>query len=444
MNETAPPQLVHWLRRSAPYVACHRGRSFVVAVGGEALEDGSLPALVHDLALLASLGVRLVLVPGARPQIEQRLRERGAEIRYAGGRRITDDAALAAVKEAVSLVRTEIEALASMGLPNSPGGTGRMAVAAGNFVTARPVGVRDGVDHLHTGEVRRVDTGAIGARLDDGALVLVTPIGYSPTGEVFNLHSEDVAIAVARALQADKLLWLTEGAVLQDPQGQLIHELTVEEARRLLEEDQTQGLPAERRRLLGGAVEACLGGVPRVHLLDRHTDGALLLELFTRDGVGTLLMDRPFETLRRAQPGDVGGIMELIGPVEQEGMLVRRSREMLEAGIESFTVIEREGAVIGCAALMPVPEGGSAEIACFVVHPDYRGGERGDQLLRRLERQARGAGLGELFVLTTRTAHWFQERGFGPGRPEDLPESRRALYDRSRNSRVYVKRLGSG
>lgn len=443
MNETAAPQLVHWLRRSAPYVSCHRGRSFVVAVGGEVLEDGSLPALVHDLALLASLGVRLVLVPGARPQIERRLRERGAEIRYAGGRRITDDAALAAVKEAVSLVRTEIEALASMGLPNSPGGAGRMAVASGNFVTARPVGVRDGIDHLHTGEVRRVDTGAIRARLDDQALVLVTPIGYSPTGEVFNVYSEDVAIAVARALQADKLLWLTEGEALQDAHGQLIHELTVEEARRLLE-DAAAPMPAERRRLLAGAIEACLGGVPRVHLLDRRTDGALLLELFTRDGVGTLLMDRPFESLRRARPGDVGGITELIGPVEQQGMLVRRSRDMLEAGIEAFTVIEREGAVIGCAALLPAPEGGAAEIACFVVHPDYRGGERGDQLLRRLERQALGAGIPELFVLTTRTAHWFQERGFEPGQPEDLPGSRRALYDRSRNSRVYVKRLGRG
>ena len=439
--DTQVPQLVHWLRESAPYFSCHRDRTFVVAFGGEALEDGSLPSLVHDLALVASLGVRLVLVPGARPQIEERLGRHGAELHYVNGRRITDDQALLCVKEAVSLVRMEIEALLSMGLPNSPASDRRMPVASGNFVTARPVGVRDGVDHLHTGEVRRVDTDAIRRRLDDRALVLVPPIGYSPTGDVFNLYSEDVAFAVARALRADKLLLLAEGDRLRDPEGDVVRELTVEDVRRLLR-DGGAGMSPELAQLLQGALDACLGGVRRVHLLDRRTDGALLLELFTRDGVGTLLMARPFETMRRAVTEDVGGILELITPLQQDGTLARRSREMLETGIERFTVIDREGTVIACAALIPAPDAPVAELACFVVHSEYRGGERGDHLLERMERQARSAGMEALFVLTTRTAQWFQERGFRPAGPDDLPPSRRALYDRVRNSRVYIKRLG--
>lgn len=437
MSEDDLARLVRWFRQSSPYINAHRGRTFVVAFGGEALEDGGLPALVHDLALLNSLGIRLVLVPGARPQIERRLRERGAELRYVNGLRVTDDEALACVKEAVGTVRVELEALLSMGLANSPMAGQRLRVVSGNVVTARPLGVRDGVDYRHTGEVRRIDTEALCERLDDGAVVLISPLGYSPTGEIFNLHAEEVAIAVARNLRADKLLILQEGELPRDAGGRLIREMTTEEATRELAPSPHLGDDA--RRLLRGAVEACQGGVRRVHLLDRRVDGALLMELFTRDGVGTLVTARAFESMRQANVNDVGGILELIEPLERDGTLVRRSRERLETEIVHFTVMAREGTVVACAALYPMADAPMAEIACVAVHPDYQGGGRGDLLLRELERQARGRGLNALFVLTTRTAHWFQERGFEPVAPSALPASRQELYNYRRNSRVFLR-----
>ncbi|HET8700054.1 MAG TPA: amino-acid N-acetyltransferase [Nitrococcus sp.] len=434
-----PIQFVSWFRHSSPYIHTHRGRTFVVAFGGETVADGTLPALIHDLALLSSLGVRLVLVPGGRPQIEQRLRARDCTIRYVNGLRITDELALTCVKEAVATIRVEIEALLSMGLANSPMAGLRIRVASGNFVTARPVGIREGIDYLHTGEVRRVDGEAIRQRLDDGAVVLIGPLGYSPTGEVFNLYSEDVALAAAREIRADKLLFLQEGARVLDSAGALVREMTTEEVQLYLHAHPE--LAPDLQRLLMGTIEACRSGVRRVHLLAGAVDGALLLELFTRDGVGTLITARPFEVTRPAAIDDIGGILELIEPLERDGTLVRRSRERLETEIGHFTVIVREGAVIACAALYIMPDAAMAELACLVVHPEYRGGERGDALLRRLERAAQMQGVRALFVLTTRSAHWFQERGFQPASLQELPAARQILYNFRRNSRVFIKPL---
>ncbi|MEX0731387.1 MAG: amino-acid N-acetyltransferase [Aquisalimonadaceae bacterium] len=429
---------VQWFRQSAPYINAHRGRTFVISVGGEALADPTVAGLVHDVALLNSLGVRVVLVTGARPQIEERLRARGADMRYHGGLRITDDAALACVKEAAGAVRVEIEALLSMGVANSPMAGFRVQVASGNFVTARPLGVRDGVDYAHTGEVRRVDAGAIRERLGAGCVVLALPLGYSPTGEVFNLAAEDVALEIARALRADKLLYLTEGDLFQHDGGEMIREMDLHEASRL-----SSRLPdtGEAYRLLAGAIRACQAGVRRVHLLNRHVDGCLLQELFTRDGVGTLVAGDNFESIRRATVDDVGGILELIEPLEREGILVWRSREQLETGIGEYIVVERDGMIIACAALCPHVGEQMAELACFAIHEDYRGSQRGDALLRHVERDALRQGVNYLFVLTTRTAHWFQERGFEPASLDALPMERRALYNLKRNSRVFIKEL---
>lgn len=440
MNPEDCGQYVRWFRQSSPYINAHRERTFVVAFGGEAVADERFANLIHDLALLSSLGVRLVLVPGARPQIEARLREQGAEIRYVNGLRLTDAAALRGVKDAVGAVRVEIEALLSMGVANSPMAGFRIQVASGNFVTARPVGVRGGVDYEHTGEVRRIDGEAIRERLARGDVVLLSPLGYSPTGEIFNLHAEDVAFAVARELQADKLLFLLEGGPLQDRDGQLIRELTVGEAERCLQE-RGQDLGEPMCRLLSASVQACRQGVRRIHLLDRHMDGALLLELFTRDGVGTLLTAHSFENVRRATVEDVGGVLELIQPLEQEGALVRRSRELLENEIEHFAVIERDGAIIACGALYPHPGEEMGEVACLAVHRDYRRSGRAETLLLQLEREARQRGLKKVFVLTTLTAHWFQERGFMPASLDALPVARRELYNFKRNSKVFIKPL---
>jgi amino-acid N-acetyltransferase len=432
------PGFVDWFRRSSPYIHAHRGKVFVLSFGGEALSDAGFADLVHDIALLNGLGIRLVLVPGARPQIEQQLAERGAAMQVVNGLRVTDDAALACVKQANGVVRVEIEALLSMGLANSPMAGVRIRVGSGNFVTAKPLGVIDGVDYRHTGEVRRVDAEALRKVLDNGSIALVPGLGYSPTGEVFNLSAADVAGAVASALGADKLIFLTESRAA-DGRGRVISSMVPREVDQFLA--RRRKLPEELVRVLQNAAAACRAGVNRVHILDRHDDGILLTELFTRDGAGTLVTAEPYELTRMARIDDVGGILELIAPLEASGVLVRRSRELLEQEIDHFTVVERDGTVIACAALYPFPDDGLAELACVAVHPEYREAGRGDALLAHIEERARGLGLGGLFVLSTRTTHWFRERGFQQAPVERLPRRRRDLYNWRRGSKVFIKPL---
>ena len=426
-------------RQSAPYIQAHRGRTFVLAFGGEAIADVRFSGLVHDIALLHTLGIRLVLVHGARPQIETRLKSRGAGLEYANGLRITDDTALACVKEAVGTVRVEIEALLSMGLANTPMSGVRLRTSSGNFVTARPLGIRDGIDYCHTGEVRRVDGTAIRQHLDDQRITLLSPIGYSPTGEVFNLSAEEVATAAASELQADKLILMTEGPELRDGNRRHISQLSLIEATALL--NSGRQLAGDTLRHLEHALHACRHGVNRVHLVSRRREGALLLELFTRDGNGTLITAETYEGLRAATIDDVGGILGLIMPLENEGILVKRSRELLEIEINHFHVIERDGAIIACAALYPAEDGKFAELACLAVHEEYRNHGRGDALLKAIEDTAARSGIENLFVLTTRTAHWFRERGFLPGDISQLPARKQSLYNYQRKSRVYIKCL---
>ena len=335
-------------------------------------------------------------------------------------------------------MRVEIEAKLSTGLANSPMAGAQIEVDSGNFVTARPLGIIDGVDYLHTGEVRKINRDAIMQRLQAGAMVLVSPLGYSPTGEVFNLNAADVAAFIASELKADKLIFLADQA-LTDPQGQLVDSLMPAEAESLLE--QHPGLSEQLRRVLGNAIQACRNGVGRAHILPRDQDGVLLTELFTRDGAGVLISAERWETLRTARIDDVSGILQLIRPLEQAGVLVRRSREYIEAEIEQFFVIERDHAIIGCAALYPFPDDRMAELACLVIHADYRKGGRGDQLLAKVEKQAREMDMKQLFVLTTRTAQWFQERGFVAAGVDRLPHRRQDLYNWQRNSKVFIKEL---
>lgn len=435
-----PDSFVQWFRQAGPYINAHRGKTFVVLLGGEAVEADSFSSLIHDLALLHSLGIRLVLAHGARRQIEARLREAGREPRYANGLRITDAEDLPSVKQAVGRLRIRIESRLSMGVANSPMHGARLRVVSGNLITARPLGVRDGVDYGFTGEVRRIDDRAIRLWLDQDAIVLLSPLGYSPTGEIFNLSAEDVAMAAAMALRADKLLVLSESPELRDPAtGRPVRELSPSDAQRLLAE--RSDLPDETVRHLQQALRACQAGVRRVHLLNRQVNGALLLELFTRDGVGTLITADIYEGLRSATIDDVGGLLALIRPLEEDGTLVRRSRERLEMEIDRFILLERDGMIIGCSALYPFPEERLGELACVAVHPDYRNNGRADALLRFIERQARDQGLNRLFVLTTRTAHWFRERGFEPAEVGDLPMGKQTLYNWQRRSKVFIKTL---
>jgi len=439
MADSSTPLFVRSFRDAAPYVHAFRGRTFVVVFGGEMLAEGQFTALAHDLALLNSLGVRLVLVHGARPQIEERIAARGGTARYEQGWRVTDVAALGAVKEGVGRLRLEIEAALSMGLAHTPMAGAALRVVSGNFLRARPLGVRGGVDFEHTGEVRSVDVEGIRRCLDADEMVLLSPVGASPTGELFNLRAEGVASAAAAALRADKLLFLVDASGLEDIDGRLQGHLTPEEVREVLEA--RKDLPPEIALHLDTALHACAEGVRRVHLVSPHHDGAVLQELFTRDGVGTMVTAERYEDTREAAEDDIGGILDLIEPLEAEGVLVRRGRERLETEIANFLVMERDGAVVATAALHPFPDQGVAELACLAVHPDYRRGGRGEALLEQAEARCRERGLNGLFVLTTRAAHWFLERGFREVGLDALPVERRGLYNLDRRSKVFWKDL---
>lgn len=435
------PDFVAAFRQSAPYINAHRGRTFVLSFSGHAVADKDFPLLVHDIALLNSLGVRLVIVHGARPQIEQQLAKHKAKSHYADGIRITDQAAMDATRDAVGAIRVEIEALFSMGLPNTPMAGARIHLASGNYVTARPYGIRNGVDFGHTGEIRKIDKQSIVRNLDAHAVVLLSPLGYSPTGEVFNVNSEEVATFTAASLGADKLIFLLDGKGLRGGRRRIIRQITADAADKLLAS--RRKLEPELRTHLRSGLQACQDNVERVHLIPKWSQGALLQELYTRDGVGTLLTAAEFEVTRQANVDDIHGIAELVAPLEEQGLLVKRSREDLEKCIDKFLVMERDGLVTACAALITYPDDELAELASLAVHADYRKAGRGDALLQHAEQLALAAGMQGLFVLTTQASHWFRERGFNSLGLDKLPVKRRQLYNYRRNSRVYFKPLST-
>ncbi len=435
-NRTA---FVDWFRAAAPYIHAFRGKTFVIAFGGEVVQDGSFYTLTHDFNLLTSLGVRLVLVHGTRPQIEAEMAEKDLSPRYHNGIRVTDADALECAKMATGQVRVEIEALLSMGLVNSPMHGADIRVASGNYVTAQPLGVRDGADYCYTGVVRKINTKMIEGSLDDGEIVLLSPLGYSPTGEIFNLTLENVATEAAVALGADKLIFLTDTPGVINLRAELLKELSAQKAAKIMEV--ATNLAEDIRLFLPCAVRAVNNGVQRTHIVNRHTDGSLLLELFTREGIGTMITAEPLEEIRQASIDDVGGILALIEPLEEEGVLVKRSRELLEMEINRFIVLERYDMVIGCVALYNYAESDMAELACMVVSNEFRDRGLGDKLLAEVEQRAREQGVSRLFVLTTRTAHWFVERGFVSANVDDLPPQKQRFYNYQRRSKVFIKTL---
>jgi amino-acid N-acetyltransferase len=421
---------VQWFRGSSPYIQAHRNKTFVINFGGEALQDDSFQNLIHDFALLSSLGIHLVLVHGIRTQIDAYLQKLNHPAHFHNRLRITDDVALQCVKEAAGLVRVEIEALLSMGLANSPMANSELKVVSGNFIVAKPIGVIDGIDYANTGAVRRINSDAIQAQLEQNNLVLISPIGYSPSGDVFNLSAEQVATAVAIALNAEKLIFLTEESCV-DANGELIAQLTTDELK--VKTFDLNGFA------LNAAVESCNAGIARVHLINRHIDGALLQELFTRDGVGTLISSAPYEICRTATLNDIGGILELIKPLEQQGILASRSREKIEMEHADYIVLERDGLIIGCTALHINVTENCAVLACLAVHSDYRGGARGQRLFSTALNQAKQCGIKTVFVLSTQTVQWFLERGFKHCEFHNLPDFLKALYNPKRNSKILFK-----
>ena len=432
------PDFVGWLRSVAPYVHAFLNKTFVVAFPGELVVANQLETLVHDLSLLQAMGMRIVLAYGSRPQVQEQLRLRQIEDRYSHGMRITDRSALECAKEAAGELRLDIEAAFSAGLPNTPMGNSRIRIISGNFVTARPVGIVDGVDFEHTGLVRKVEADSIRQALLGGSIVLVPPLGFSPTGEAFNLSLEDIATSLAITLDADKLIFLCSDESMPRLENRSLAEVSEDEAEGIL----AQGdLNEEAAFTLGHALRACRGGVARAHLVPYGLDGALLLELFTHDGVGMMLVEETLEALRPATIDDVAAIVSLLEPLESDGTLAARGRATVERDIERFTVIEHDGVIFGCAALYIFDGSPMGELACLMVRSETREQGDGERLLKSIEAQAKAAGLTAIFVLTTRTTHWFMKRGFKAATIAALPEDRRAHYNWDRKSQILLKTL---
>ncbi len=439
---------VPWFRSVAPYIHKFRNQTFVLGVCGEAIAAGKLPNLAQDLALIQSMGVKIVLVHGFRPQVNDQLKAKGHTPRYAKGIRITDEVALDCAQEAAGQLRYEIEAAFSQGLPNTPMAGATVRVISGNFLTARPVGIVDGVDFQHSGVVRKIDTSGITHSLAMGALVLMSPFGFSPTGEAFNLTMEEVATSVATALQADKLIFVTEvpgiATNVHLPVGEdnpIDTELPLEAAEKLLAELPMADKPTDTAFYLQHCIKACKGGVERSHIIPFSVDGSILLEVYVHDGIGTMVVDEKLESLREADVDDVGGILQLIEPFEKDGTLVKRSRTEIERDVGLYTVIEHDGVIFACAALYTYPEARTAEMAALTVSPDVQGQGDGERVLKRIEQRAKLAGLESIFVLTTRTMHWFIKRGFVQVDPDWLPEARKRKYNWDRKSQVLVKNI---
>jgi amino-acid N-acetyltransferase len=436
---------VPWFRSVAPYIHKHRSNTLVVALAGEAIAAGKLANVAQDLALIQSMGVKIVLVHGFRPQVNEQLHAKGHEAKYSHGIRITDSVALDCAQEAAGQLRYEIEAAFSQGLPNTPMAGATVRVISGNFITARPVGLMDGIDFQHSGRVRKVDTEGIQRTLDMGAMVLLSPFGFSPTGEAFNLTMEDVATSVAVALQADKLMFLTEVSGIRvdsnDPESEIDTELPLADAKRMLAALPEATVPTDTGFYLQHCIRACEGGVERSHILPFAVDGALLLEIYTHDGIGTMVVDEKLESVREATVDDVSAIVALIEPFEKDGTMVKRDRTEIERDAGNYTIIEHDGVIFGCAALYSYPEERTGEMAALTVSADTQSQGDGERLLKRIETRARTQGLQSIFVLTTRTMHWFLKRGFVQVGADWLPDARKRKYNWDRKSMVFVKKL---
>jgi len=425
---------VQWFRGAAPYIKAHRKKTFVILISDDVIDCDRFVGLIHDIALLNHLGIKLVLLHGSRHKIDQHLASHNITTEFNQNIRITDVDSLPCIIQAINEVKTHLESQLSMGLPNTPMSGSEISLVSGNFVTGMPLGIIDGIDMQHSGKVRTIKHQVINELLDANHVVLMSNIGYSRTGEIFNLPAEELATETAKALGADKLVFVQ----LNHGNSEQADTLSTLECRSLIEQSDS---PDHLKELLQKAINAIQSGVNRVHIIDQQVDGGLLLELFTRDGYGTMITNMFYEGIRVASIDDIGGILKLVQPLESTGTLVERSKEQLELEIANFHVIDKDGTIIACVACIPETDHGIAEVACLAVHEDYRKSGLGKQLLQVAEHQALKQNIHQLYILTTRTSHWFIENGFVETSITTLPESKQAIYNRHRRSKIMLKQI---
>lgn len=433
-------ELVQWFRHSTPYVNLHRGNTFVIMLDGSTVASPKFINIIDDINLLHSLGIKLVIVFGARAQINETLKQQNISEQYHKNIRVTDNTTLNIVKQVIGQLQYDITARLSLRMVSLPNQHSEVPnIVSGNFVIAQPIGVDEGTDYLLSGKIRRVDYQGIQRQLENNSIVLISPVAVSVTGETFNLPFEEIATEVATKLNAEKLIGFCDTKGILDENGETIYDLHPNEAVTYLEKFvKNKQYHTAQARFLQAAIQVSHNGVYRSHLLNYNDDGALLQELFSRDGVGTQVSMDNSETIRIATIQDIPSLLALIQPLEEKGVLVKRSREQLEMEIGNYTIIDRDGVIVACAALNHYPDEKMAEMACVVVHPEYRNSARGDILFEEIKKRAKALGVKKLFILSTRTTHWFQERGFKVATLDDLPKAKKEGYNHQRQSKILT------
>lgn len=431
--QNVPDSFINWFRFSAPYIRKHRDATFVIALPGEAVAHPNFINLVHDLAMLQSLGARLIIVQGARQQINQSLAKAGIDQSIEAGVRVSSAEAMPHIIAAANTVRTELESAMSAGLVDSPMYQLNLKTLSGNFLSAKPLGIRKGIDYLYTGLIRQVDASAIGAALDTGAAVICNTLGYSATGETFNLSLSECTLEIAKRIKADKIIGFVSNTKLQP----MLDDTVVRPKRA---HEFGAAISDDEAGLIDALADGVDQGIDRAHIVSFEDNGALLKELFTHDGSGLLISKQDLALVRNAESSDVAAILELTQPLHETGALVQRTRNLLEEQIQSFAILDIDGTAAGCAALQSLDEY-SAEIACVAVHPEFQGRGYADRMLGYLEERATQMQYQQIFVLSTQATHWFLEHGYIETTLEDLPASKRELYNTERKPKVLLKAL---
>jgi amino-acid N-acetyltransferase len=420
------------LREILRYVPQYRDKTFVIALDGAVVEEDNFRNLLLDIALLRSLRVEVALVHGAGLQIRRLAEETGQAASNLDGTGVTDFATLQLALNAANRVTHEI--LEGLSATDLRGG-------CTNAVVAHPAGILQGLDHQHTGKVDRVDVPLLRALMEHDVIPVIPPLGMDGEGNTYRLNSDAVAVEVAQALHAVKLIYLTnaEGITVA---GELLRQLTAEEAESTLKSHRAD-IPATVVSKLVQAVRAARNGVPRVHIIDGRVEEGLLAEVFSNEGIGTLVYTNEYQAIRRARKKDSRAIFHLIQTGMENDELVRRTLPEIERQIDDFYVFEVDGTPAGCAALHEFADVRKAEIACVCVSPKYENQGIGGRLMQFVEAQARSRGLAELFCLSTQAVNYFvQKGGFRLGTPDDLPAARRERYERNgRRSQVLAKTL---